>query len=100
MGEEIDVDGSGMLDITEVEGLSDNVEAMRVFDRMGISCRDTWRFFDLIDVDKSRTLSQEEFVSGCIWLSGTSNNTNMAVLLENVNKLLKKVSRLDTAIRI
>jgi len=93
--DEIDVDDSGQLDIEEVEALQQNEEASGVFERMGIGFRDAWRFFDMLDEDKSRTLSRDEFVNGCLRLSSSANNTSMAVLLSSVSRIQIKLSRLE-----
>jgi hypothetical protein len=66
----MDTNGDGELQIEELMVMLEDEEVNKALRDVGIPKTETLSFFELLDLDKSSSLTIQEFVDGCIRMSG------------------------------
>lgn len=66
----MDVNGDGELEIHELRNALEDVKVTKALKEMGIPKTDALALFDLLDLDKSASLTVHEFVDGCLRMAG------------------------------
>lgn len=94
--QEIDVDGSGILEFGEFEQLMQDNRVKAWFRTMGLQVDTAVQLFQLLDLDNSQTISASEFVMGCMRLQGGAKNVDVATLMyENKRMMMKWTAFMD-----
>jgi len=87
---EIDVDGSGILELAEFELLLKDQRVKAWFRTMGLQIETAMHMFRLLDMDNSNTVSASEFVMGCMRLQGGAKNIDVATLMYENKRMMTK----------
>merc|ERR1712046_68481 len=78
----------GLVDLEEKLGDS---QIQGRFHSLGIKSDDAWTLFKLMDVDKSSFIEWEEFLKGCMQLSGTASAMDVAKMTSNHKWVMRKL---------
>merc|ERR1712032_1073255 len=90
-----DKDGSGDVSSNEFMKMLDD-ENMRVYlNSLGIQASEAQGLFDLLDCDDSGSVSIDEFITGCLRLKGEARSVDVATLMYENKKLVKKFNKVE-----
>ena len=90
---DLDVDDSGTLSFEEFVGHLDRQEVTALFSVLGIEVSDAISFFEALDVDGSHELEIDEFVMGCLNLRGNVRTVDVATLLRENKRLMRRIGK-------
>lgn len=90
MFEETDADRSGQISFDEFESHLKNAEVSAYLKSMGLEPTEARGLFQLLDVDNSNNLDIEELVSGCMRMKGTARAVDVATLIYENKRVMKK----------
>jgi len=79
--EEMDVDNSGSVSMTEFKAAIEDERLVAYFDALGLEITDVKTLFVLLDRDKTGLISIEDFVLGCMRLKGGAKSLDLAKLM-------------------
>lgn len=88
--EETDTDGSGQISFQEFERNLQNAEVAAYLDSMGLDPSEARGLFQLLDVDNSKSIWIDELVSGCMRLKGQAKSVDVATLIYENKRMMKK----------
>lgn len=95
-----DLDKDGTLSLAEFEGFAEDRTVQAFFERMlNIQTWKVARFFHLLDVDKDERLRKDEFVVGCMQLTGPAKNIDLEALRLLCSKTKREVTHLKESVR-
>merc|ERR1712032_326938 len=87
---EADRDHSGTVSYEELKSLLQNQVVQVYLRTLGVEASEACGLFVLLDADSSGSVCIEEFVSGCIRLKGEAKAVDVAYLMYENKKLLKR----------
>eukprot|EP00929_Paragymnodinium_shiwhaense_P001502 TRINITY_DN101730_c0_g1_i1.p1 TRINITY_DN101730_c0_g1~~TRINITY_DN101730_c0_g1_i1.p1 ORF type:complete len:651 (+),score=71.76 TRINITY_DN101730_c0_g1_i1:71-2023(+) len=100
---EIDADRSGQMTYEELNEHIQDPSLQAYFSHLEIEAQDAWEIFRLLDVDGSGTISDEEFVYGCMKLRGYAKTLDVASINYDIERLRRKTferfDRLEQVLR-
>jgi len=88
--EETDTDGSGKISFEEFEQSLQNSEVAHYLDSMGLDPTEARGLFQLLDVDNSKSIWIDELVSGCMKLKGQAKSVDVATLIYENKRMMKR----------
>merc|ERR550532_2560006 len=91
---DLDADNSGFIDINEFERALAKEEIQAIFRMLNLRLDDAWDIFRLCDQDNSDSVNCDEFVFGCLKLSGNTKHLDLALVMEDMKKSLSAIHRL------
>eukprot|EP00450_Noctiluca_scintillans_P035036 CAMPEP_0194540096 /NCGR_PEP_ID=MMETSP0253-20130528/80249_1 /TAXON_ID=2966 /ORGANISM="Noctiluca scintillans" /LENGTH=653 /DNA_ID=CAMNT_0039386439 /DNA_START=9 /DNA_END=1966 /DNA_ORIENTATION=+ len=87
----VDVENTGRITLDQFVAYMEIPEVKALFSVMGLDISDAVAFFESLDVDGSQELVVEEFVMGCMELSGNVKALDMASEVRETKKMLDKI---------
>merc|ERR1712178_205320 len=85
---EIDVKHDQEITLGEFESyFQSHKNSAAYLDSMEISTKDVYALFRILDTNQEGTISQEEFVQGCLYFKGFAKAMHIASLQREVNSL-------------
>jgi len=88
--EESDKDNSGQISFEEFESHLDNKEVAAYLDSMGLDATEARGIYQLLDVDNSKSIYIDELVAGCMRLKGQARAVDMATLVYENKRMMKR----------
>eukprot|EP00931_Biecheleriopsis_adriatica_P071169 TRINITY_DN45023_c0_g1_i1.p1 TRINITY_DN45023_c0_g1~~TRINITY_DN45023_c0_g1_i1.p1 ORF type:complete len:210 (-),score=38.72 TRINITY_DN45023_c0_g1_i1:36-626(-) len=89
--QKIDEDDSGIITVDEFDEALQNPEMLAYFEAIGMGVGEAWEVFKLLDEDESNSVTIKEFVEGCLKLKGGSSNVDIALVREDIERILEIV---------
>jgi len=90
---DLDADKNGFIDIQEFEEALAKEDIQAFFRMVHLRLDDAWELFRLCDRDHSNTVNRDEFVFGCLKLSGNAKHMDLAIVMEDMRKSLSLIHR-------
>jgi len=87
---ELDQDNSGTLTFDEFENCMQQLETQAYLQGLGLDVSNVKGVFALLDVDGSEELEIEEFVMGCMHFKGLAKTVDMATLIRENKRIMKR----------
>merc|ERR1711879_618033 len=78
--EVLDSDKSGFIDFQELEAALEKEDVQALFRMISLDTSDAWNLFKMCDKDGSYSVNIDEFIFGCLQISGNIKHIDMAVL--------------------
>merc|ERR1712048_847160 len=91
-----DDDASGTISWDEFEQKLDTPEMTEYFKMIDVDMSEARGIFSLLDIDKSGQIESEEFLSGCMRLTGSAKALDLTVLMHEVQVVSQTLARLLT----
>jgi len=88
---DLDTKCSGKVTFEEFEHYLEVHEVQALFAVLGIEITEARAFFDALDVDGSMELEIDEFVMGCMSLQGSAKAVDMASMVRETKRVLRKI---------
>lgn len=95
---QMDDDGSGQLSHAELSRNMQNEGMKTLLASAQLDVHDATSFFDILDVDENGVLEIDEFVMGAMYLKGHANMLDMAIMLRDNKKMMRKAFKLTRSI--
>lgn len=92
---ELDTDGSETLDLQEFREYLHNENVRSLFWALGVEPRDAIGCFETLDLDDSRKLDIHEFVMGCMSLLGAAKTIDLATVMKENKRMLRRIRAVD-----
>lgn len=96
---EIDVDGSGTVDMSEFSTAIEDERLVAYFNALDLDITDVKGLFSLLDRDRTGEIDIEEFVVGCLRLRGGAKSLDLAKLLYESEYMVHNLERLMDTLR-
>jgi len=94
---DLDTDGSGTISRFELQTYMRDASLQSAFVALDLDSTGVVALFDILDVDRSDTLEIEEFVMGCMRLTGAMKTMDLVLLVrDNKQLLVECVNRLSS----
>eukprot|EP00930_Biecheleria_cincta_P062901 TRINITY_DN48342_c0_g1_i1.p1 TRINITY_DN48342_c0_g1~~TRINITY_DN48342_c0_g1_i1.p1 ORF type:complete len:622 (+),score=119.50 TRINITY_DN48342_c0_g1_i1:29-1867(+) len=84
----MDQNSSGTVTVAEFQEALSDPHMCAYFEALGMGIGEAWELFKLLDRDNSNAVETEEFVQGCIRLKGGSSTVDMALVRQDIEKLI------------
>lgn len=88
--EEGDTDNSGQMSFEEFEKHLQKEDVAAYLDSMGLDASEARGIFQLLDVDNSNSIYIDELVAGCMRLKGQARAVDMATLVYENKRMMKR----------
>lgn len=88
---DIDLDGSGTINVNEFEMHLKNEKVKAYFASLELDIEDAWALFKLLDTDDSNVIDLEEFLMGCMRLKGSAKAIEVAKLTYDQKQMRKRL---------
>jgi len=89
----LDVDKNGFIDIHELERAMEREDVLAVFRLIQLDVSDAWKLFRFLDRDKTFLVNMDDFIFGCLQVSGNARHIDMAVFMDDMKKSLTLLHR-------
>merc|ERR1712048_805167 len=89
---ESDTDHSGTVTEEEFQSVLENDEARARFQTLGVTAQEATGLIRLLDVDNTGEVDLQEFITGCLRISGGAKGVDMVMLLHENKKLHKEIA--------
>lgn len=90
---DLDKNESGTLSFEEFVSHLEQPEVTALFSVLGIEVSDAIPFFEALDVDGSHEIEIDEFVMGCLNLRGNVRTVDVATLLRENKRLMRRIGK-------
>lgn len=85
--EELDEDGSGEVDLGELQRHMKDPMVGAYFSGLGVDVSQVHRLFTLLDQDRSNRIDKAEFMFGCLRLQGEAKSLDIAILQADIRRV-------------
>merc|ERR1719217_509591 len=89
--EATDTDGSGKVSQAELDELLGDSDVVARFSALGVTVAEATGLIQLLDQDGSGEVEVEEFISGCLRITGGAKAVDMVTLLYENKKLAARM---------
>merc|ERR1712118_27447 len=94
-----DTEGTNQMHESDLRNLLENKELEALMESIPIKAAEAHGLFKLLDVDNSGVISIDEFLSGCIRLKGTARALEVATLLYEMHKVIRKIKDIEQTMK-
>lgn len=92
----IDVNGYGTISREELDLALQDEGVLVLLDLMSISSDDVDSLFGLLDLEGSNGIEVQQFVMGCLRISGSAKASDVCILLDKIDSLNKSVQEMHS----